>query len=89
MDHSRFPDPLQRANPFLSEGEPKFSEGDHFFQFGPQINFKGTVFQTSLSALFQLPDDMELVSGVYWISFPAKMVEFQSYTHNTSPAALE
>ena len=28
--------------------------------------------QTSLSALFQLPNDMELVSGVYWISFPVK-----------------
>ena len=28
--------------------------------------------QASLSGQFKLPDDMELVSGVYWISFPAK-----------------
>ena len=28
--------------------------------------------QASLSGQFELPDDMELVSGVYWISFPAK-----------------
>ena len=28
--------------------------------------------QASLSAQFLLPNDMELVSGVYWISFPAK-----------------
>ena len=28
--------------------------------------------QASLSGQFRLPDDMELVSGVYWISFPAK-----------------
>ena len=29
--------------------------------------------QASLSGQFRLPDDMELVSGVYWISFPAKL----------------
>ena len=29
--------------------------------------------QASLSGQFKLPDDMELVSGVYWISFPAKL----------------
>lgn len=29
--------------------------------------------QASLSGEFRLPDDMELVSGVYWISFPAKL----------------
>ena len=28
--------------------------------------------QASLSGQFELPDDLELVSGVYWISFPAK-----------------
>ena len=28
--------------------------------------------QASLSGQFKLPDDMELVSGIYWISFPAK-----------------
>ena len=28
--------------------------------------------QASLSGQFKLPDDMELVSGVYWISFPVK-----------------
>ena len=28
--------------------------------------------QASLSGQFELPDDMELVSGVYWISFPSK-----------------
>ena len=28
--------------------------------------------QASLSGQFKLPDDMELVSGVYWISFPSE-----------------
>ena len=28
--------------------------------------------QASLSGQFKLPDDMELVSGIYWISFPSK-----------------
>ena len=31
--------------------------------------------QASLSGQFHLPDDMELVSGVYWISFPAKFLD--------------
>ena len=30
--------------------------------------------QASLSGQFKLPDNMELVSGVYWISFPAKFL---------------
>ena len=35
--------------------------------------------QASLSGQFEFPDDMELVSGVYWISFPIKFWE-QSVT---------
>ena len=31
--------------------------------------------QTSLSGQFKLPDDMELVSGVYWISFPSEVLK--------------
>ena len=31
--------------------------------------------QASISGQFRLPDDMDLVSGVYWISFPAKLLK--------------
>ena len=31
--------------------------------------------QASLSGQFKLPDDMDLVSGVYWISFPASALK--------------
>jgi len=31
--------------------------------------------QASLSGQFKLPDDMELVSGVYWISFPSEALK--------------
>ena len=37
--------------------------------------------QASISGQFKLPDDMDLVSGVYWISFPAKVLK--------QPATLE
>ena len=33
--------------------------------------------QAGLSGQFKLPDDMDLVSGVYWISFPAKVLKKQ------------
>ena len=31
--------------------------------------------QTSLSGQFQLPDDTELVSGVYWVAFPQRFYQ--------------
>ena len=31
--------------------------------------------RASLSGQFKLPDDMDLVSGVYWISFPSKLLK--------------
>ena len=31
--------------------------------------------QASISGQFRLPDDMDLVSGVYWISFPARVLK--------------
>ena len=31
--------------------------------------------QASLSGQFNLPDDMELISGVYWISFPSEALK--------------
>lgn len=52
--------------------------------------------QASLSGHFQLPDDMELVSAVYWVAFPQRfcrpvtveLQHFASLEHSDQPSSL-